>query len=82
MNPPFIDFIKNPKFNLRPILDVIEKNILPIKKDIEWGYHIPYMISGALNLHPEDAIEQMSLSKDASNKLSFKDFYDKCLDIT
>ena len=77
-----MSFLKNPKFDLRPVLDVIEKHILPIKKEIEWGYHIPYMISGALNLHPEDAIEQMNLTKDAPNKLSFKDFYDKCLDIT
>ena len=77
-----MSFLKNPKFNMRPILETIENHILPIKKEIEWGYHIPYMISGALNLHPEDAIEQMSLPKDASNKLSFRAFYDKCLDIT
>ncbi len=77
-----MSFLKNPKFNLRPILEVIEKYILPIKKEIEWGYHIPYMISGALNLHPEDAIEQMSLPKDAPNKLSYREFYDKLLDVT
>ena len=77
-----MSFLKNPKFNLRPILESIEKHILPIKKDIEWGYHIPYMITGALNLHPEDAIEQMSLPKDSPNKLSTREFYDKCLDIT
>lgn len=77
-----MSFLKNPKFNIRPILDTIEKHILPIKKDIEWGYHIPYMISGALNLHPEDAIEQMRLTKDDPNKLSFRAFYDRCLDIT
>ena len=45
-------FLKNPKFDLVPVLDVIGKTILPLPGDLEWGYHLPYMITGILNQHP------------------------------
>jgi len=45
-------FLKNPKFNLDPILEVIEKEFIPLRNKIEWGYLIPYMITGILNQHP------------------------------
>lgn len=51
-----IAFLKNPKFKLEPILEVIEKEFLPLTKDVEWGYIIPYMITGILNMHPRSAI--------------------------
>jgi 4-hydroxy 2-oxovalerate aldolase len=49
-------FLKNPKFKLDPILDIIEKEMLPLREKIEWGYLIPYMITGILNQHPRSAI--------------------------
>ena len=54
-----LGFLKNPKFNLVPVLEVISKAILPLKKQIEWGYHIPYMLAGILNQHPREAMEWM-----------------------
>jgi 4-hydroxy 2-oxovalerate aldolase len=51
-----IGFLKNPKFDLRPILDVISREFIPLRQKIEWGYIIPYAISGMLNLHPKDAM--------------------------
>ncbi len=77
-----MSFLKNPKFNIRPIFDVIENHIIPLENEIEWGYRIPYMITGSLNLHPEDAIEQLSSGKKDSENISFRAFYDKCIDIT
>jgi 4-hydroxy 2-oxovalerate aldolase len=53
-------FLKNPKFNLVPILDVIGQHILPLRDDMDWGYHIPYMISGVLDMHPRDAMSWMT----------------------
>jgi 4-hydroxy 2-oxovalerate aldolase len=32
---------------------------LPWNKKIDWGYHIPYLITGALNTHPRNAISWM-----------------------
>ena len=51
-----VAFLKNPKFNLEPILEVIEKEFLPLQKEIEWGYILPYMITGVLNRHPKAAM--------------------------
>ncbi|MBD3317027.1 MAG: nucleoid-structuring protein H-NS, partial [Chitinivibrionales bacterium] len=45
-------FLKNPKFDIRPLLGAIGHTILPLKKEFDWGYSIPYMISGMLNIHP------------------------------
>ncbi len=55
-----IAFLKNPKYRLLPLLDVIQNHIHPLQQDIQWGYHIPYLITGALNEHPRSAIKWMA----------------------
>ena len=54
-----LSFLKNPKFKVRPLIEVIEHEILPWTKKIDWGYFIPYMITGVLNQHPRTAIALM-----------------------
>jgi len=49
-------FLKNPKFNLTPVLRVIQDYMLPMREELEWGYIIPYVITGILNEHPRSAI--------------------------
>ena len=51
-----LGFLRNPKFELRPILDVIQNTILPIKKDFDWGPSIPYHLTGKMNVHPRSAM--------------------------
>ena len=67
-------FLKNPDHDILPILDVLGKYVIPLKKKIEWGYHIPYMITGSLNLHPNAAIDQMNLPEDGG-KHDYVKFY-------
>jgi 4-hydroxy 2-oxovalerate aldolase len=55
-----LSFLKNPKFDIRPILEVIQELLIPLKAKIEWGYHIPYMITGVLNEHPRSAMKIMA----------------------
>ncbi len=55
-----LGFLKNPKFNLLPILDVIGKHIIPLREQIEWGYHVPYMLTGILDKHPDWATKWMA----------------------
>jgi len=55
-----IAFLKNPKYRLLPILDVIQNYVGPLQKEIDWGYHIPYLITGAMNEHPRSAIAWMN----------------------
>ena len=67
-----IGFLKNPKFNIRPILDLISKEFIPLRERIEWGYIIPYAIAGMLNEHPRAA---MALRK-SDKKENYKEFYE------
>ncbi len=55
-----IGFLKNPKFHLRPILNVIQSEFWPLRKKMDWGYSIPYMLTGQLNQHPRAAIKWRS----------------------
>lgn len=51
-----IGFLHNPKYHLRPVLKCIQEHIEPMRKDLLWGFDIPYMITGMLNQHPRAAI--------------------------
>ncbi len=64
-------FLKNPKFKLEPVLEIIEKEFLPLQKSMEWGYIIPHMITGILNQHPRAAIAL----RNGPNKDKYADFY-------
>ncbi len=72
-----VSFLKNPKFNIVPLLEVIGKDILPLTKEITWGYAIPYMLTGILNLHPQVAMELMDLKDGSPEKNDYLDFYRK-----
>jgi len=71
-------FLKNPKFDIRPVIEVIQEILIPLKSEIEWGYHIPYMITGILNEHPRSGMKAM-----AAEKLpDLRQFYEDLLDGT
>ena len=73
-----ISFLKNPKFKVRPLIEAIEEEILPWAEKIDWGYYIPYMITGTMNQHPRTAMAHME-SKD-KNKVT--QFYDQITSAT
>ena len=54
-----LGFLKNPKLRIEPVLDAIGKAILPLKDELDWGFHIPYMITGILDEHPRSAMAWM-----------------------
>jgi len=56
-------FLKNPKFNIKPVIEIIQELFIPLKSKIEWGYHIPYMITGILNEHPRNGMKIMEAEK-------------------
>ncbi len=58
-----VSFLKNPKYRLLPLVDAIQKYVFPISKEIDWGYHIPYLITGAMNEHPRSAMKWMDSDK-------------------
>jgi 4-hydroxy 2-oxovalerate aldolase len=65
-----IAFLKNPKYRMLPLLKTIQEQILPWNNKIDWGYHVPYLITGALNAHPRSAIAHM----ESDNKDDFVSF--------
>ena len=67
-----VGFLKNPKFDLRPILDLISDEFIALREGIEWGYIIPYAIAGMLNEHPRDA---MAL-RNGDKKEHYREFYE------
>ena len=69
-------FLKNPKYKLSPIFDVIQKKLIPLQKEIDWGYHMPYLITGFMNEHPRSAIKWM----ESENKDDYVTFYNNMLD--
>jgi 4-hydroxy 2-oxovalerate aldolase len=73
-----LSFLKNPKFDIRPILEVIQEIFIPLKAETEWGYHIPYLITGILNEHPRSGIKAMSEKK----MPNLRKFYDDLKDGT
>ncbi len=51
-----LGFLKNPKFKLSPVLKFIQEYMLPLREQYEWGYLIPFMVTGILNEHPRSGI--------------------------
>jgi 4-hydroxy 2-oxovalerate aldolase len=51
-----LGYLRNPRHRIEPVFRVIEEQLLPLRDKIEWGYIMPYMITGLLNQHPRAAI--------------------------
>jgi len=68
-----VSYIKKTSYELKPVLGVIEKHMLEMRQKWEWGYIIPYMISGVLNEHPRVAMAY----RDSDDRDKFVEFYDK-----
>lgn len=51
-----LGFLKNPKFHLRPVLKCLQEQVVPMREKINWGYDIPYMLTGQLDIHPRAAM--------------------------
>lgn len=68
-----IAFLKNPKFKLRPVLQCIQDHFHELRGEMEWGYQIPYMLTGMLNQHPRAAIGMRA----GEGRDDFVGFYDQ-----
>ena len=73
-----LGFLKNPKFHLRPVLECVQDLFVPLSKELDWGYSIPYMLTGQLNIHPRMAIEM----RESSTPDNYVQFYDSLTEDT
>lgn len=71
-----LGFLKNPKFRLRPVLQCVRDHFVPMRKNMSWGYEIPYMITGHLNQHPRAAIKAV----EGDNPHDYVAFYDQAIE--
>jgi 4-hydroxy 2-oxovalerate aldolase len=68
-----LGFLRNPKFRLRPVVQLLQDHIHPLRESVEWGALVPFNITGQLNLHPRAAIEFRA----GDDKDNYVKFYDK-----
>ena len=71
-----LGFLKNPKYRIAPVLRFIQDEMLKLREEgLVWGYDIPYLLTGILNVHPRSAIEAIQ-----QNNTDYLDFYQNLWD--
>ncbi len=66
-----LGFLRNPKFKILPVLSFVRDYMLPLKQSgLVWGYDIPYLVTGILNVHPRTAITAVN-----ENDTDYPEFY-------
>lgn len=71
-----LTFLKNPKYRVKPVFKAIQDEIIPLQSQLDWGYSIPYLVTGFLNMHPKTAIAWM----DGKTKNDYVTFFDQVID--
>lgn len=71
-----LSMLRNPKYRIYPVMDFIAAEMPKIKESgATWGFDIPYMLTGSLNIHPSAAIKFI---KDGRN--DYSEFYKELLE--
>ncbi|MBP1534686.1 MAG: aldolase catalytic domain-containing protein [Ruminococcus sp.] len=66
-----LGFLKNPKYNVYPVIRFIEDHMNKLREDgVVWGYDLQYLMTGLLNQHPRTAI---AFTKD--KRKDYAEFY-------
>ncbi len=64
-------FLRNPKYKLVPVLKFVQEEIEKLKAaGVVWGYDVPYLCTGILNVHPRTAIAAVK-----NGDKDYADFY-------
>lgn len=71
-----LSLLRNPKYNMFPLLDFITEHMPKIKEaGAVWGFDIPYMLTGSLNIHPSSAIKFIK-----AGRTDYSEFYKELLE--
>ena len=71
-----LGFLRNPKFDIRPVYELLQNYIVDLQKKIEWGPLVPYIITGQFNQHPRAAMAILETDR----RHRYVEFYDECCD--
>ncbi|MEQ1751813.1 MAG: aldolase catalytic domain-containing protein [Prosthecobacter sp.] len=67
-----LGLLRNPQYDLVPVLKCVEETIEPLRKHLGWGFDLPYMLTGLFNQHPRAAIKFNA----AAERGDIGDFYE------
>ncbi len=70
-----LGFLRNPKFQIRHIWQLLEEDFMKINETLEWGPLPQFIITGQLNQHPRSAMA----ARAGEQKNNYTEFYDKCM---
>ena len=71
-----LGFLRNPKYNITPVFQFIEKHITKLIEDhVVWGYDLQYLMTGLLNQHPRTAISFTN-----ENRKDYFEFYKELIE--
>lgn len=70
-----LSFLKNPKYNLVPAMNFVEKHMVKMRQEQNWGFDLPYLLTGVLNSHPSAAIRFID-----DDRHDYTNFYHTILD--
>jgi len=69
-------FLRNPRYDLAPVMEFVQTYMQAEKdKGYIWGYDIPYLLTGVMNIHPSKAIDFMD-----EKRTDYAEFYQELLD--
>ncbi len=72
-----LSFLRNPKYNIVPVMNFVEKYMNPLKQGPDkWGFDVPYLLTGVFNSHPSSAIKFIK-----ENRTDYASFYQELLDM-
>ncbi len=64
-------FLKNPRYKIVPVLKFVQQEMVKLQEQgVVWGYDVPYLCTGILNLHPRSAISAVK-----ENDKDYASFY-------
>lgn len=70
-------FLKNPKYKLDPMLAFVEKHIPALRASgAVWGYDVPYLLTGVMNMHPRSAISFV-----AAKRTDYLNFHNELMEV-
>lgn len=61
------------RYDMKPILKLIDERFVPLSKEVEWGYNTAYALTGLFNEHPRSAIAM----RKTEGKDQFYNFFNK-----
>jgi len=70
-----IGFLRNPRYRIRPYLQLLQDHFIALRQKMDWGALVQYNLTGQMNQHPRSAIAHI----DGNDKDNYVDFYDKLM---